>query len=304
MSQPLEIHYTFNAVNIRNTVIITVINTVITLLTLPPHPGYVTLCSHIREYHFIKEAKTWEEAQISCRNNYTDLATIGSHDDMKRLVNVTAASGMTEEIWIGLTKTRVASWLWSVGETQSSHGVAEYTNWSIGPNSSHQCGGMRADGKWRSALCETPLPFVCQEEHFAIFTEGSSRVYIVLQEKSWREAQEYCRLNNTDLASVRNQTENQALQQTVFEKGSSLFLIWIGLFRDEWKWSDESDSSFRYWERSQPNDDGVCALYRPSDNKWYDRDCTSSKYFFCYSGEYIISVTVSVLFCFVCYEGN
>ncbi|XP_070783578.1 ladderlectin-like [Enoplosus armatus] len=159
------------------------------------------------------EAKTWDKAQTNCRENYTDLATIGSHDDMKRLVSMAADSGVKAEIWIGLKKTGLTSWMWSENN-------------------------------------------------------GSRGVYAVLQEKSWRQAQEYCRLNYTDLASVRSQTENQALQQIVHEKYPSASLVWIGLFRDEWKWSDQSDSSFRYWGVNQPNNDGRCALYHPASKKW------------------------------------
>lgn len=110
------------------------------------------------------QPKTWDEAQIYCREMHTDLATIGSHDDLNRLVNMMAKTNMTKNMWIGLKKTRMTeSWLWSVGETPSSHGVAEYTNWVSLPDSSHDCGGLRDDGKWASALCTTKLPFICRE---------------------------------------------------------------------------------------------------------------------------------------------
>lgn len=128
----------------------------------------------------------------------------------------------------------------------------------------------------------------------AIFTgEGSRGMHVVLEAKSWRKAQEYCRLNYTDLASVRSQTENQALQQVINEHVTSPSLFWNGLFRDEWKWSDQSDSSFRYWDSSQPNEDGICSLYGVSFKTWWDRSCTGSKPFYCYKGEHIISATVS-----------
>lgn len=128
-----------------------------------PSAGCVTLCSHVyREYHLITEDKKWNEAQSYCRKTYTDLATIDSLDDTKRLVNMTAASGVRRQIWIGLTKTGVASWMWSASEIPTSPRLAQYTNWASLPDSSHHCGGMRVDGKWHSALCKTKLPFVCQ----------------------------------------------------------------------------------------------------------------------------------------------
>ncbi|KAI3365011.1 hypothetical protein L3Q82_001163 [Scortum barcoo] len=239
--------------------------------------GCVTLSPQIhREYFLINKAMQWEDAQAYCRENHVDLATIGSHDDMKRLVDMTAVSDLTGSIWIGLKKSDLVSWLWSVGETQTGQGVAEYTNWASLPDSAHDCGGMRPDGKWLSALCNTTLPFVCQAD------EGSSGVHVVLEEMSWKTAQEYCRLNYRDLATVENLTENQALQQIINERLQSPSLVWIGLFKDDWKWSDQSNSSFRCWDSSQPNGDGSCTLYYAFDNAWYDRDCTSEFPFYCY----------------------
>ena len=121
--------------------------------------GSVTQRSHIyQEYHLINKAKTWDEAQSYCRDHYTDIATIGNHDDMERLVSLTPSN--IKAIWIGLRETGPESWVWSVGETGMSHGSPSYSNWAS--LSGHHCGGMRADGKWLSRLCGTALPFVCQ----------------------------------------------------------------------------------------------------------------------------------------------
>ncbi|XP_036936502.1 secretory phospholipase A2 receptor-like isoform X2 [Acanthopagrus latus] len=169
--------------------------------------GCVTLCSPIhREYHLISEAKTWAQAQSYCRNSYTDLASVSNRDDMRRLVEIAAASG-----------------------------------------------------------------------------EGSSKMHVVLEEKSWRSAQGYCRQNYHDLASVSSQTENQALQQMLNESGPSTTTFWIGLFRDQWTWSDQSNSSFRYWESDQPNHDGECVLFDTFYETLWDRACGSSFPFYCYS---------------------
>lgn len=102
---------------------------------------------------------------------------------------------------------------------------------------------------------------------------------------TWSQAQVYCRLHGKDLASVRSQADNQAVQQMLTGHKSSPSSFWIGLFKDQWKWSDQSNSSFRYWEESQPNEDGDCVLYNSLNNKWYDRGCTNSFPYFCYYGE-------------------
>ncbi|KAK9530476.1 hypothetical protein VZT92_011973 [Zoarces viviparus] len=130
----------------------------------------VTLSSHIvREYYLIDMPKTWDQAQSYCRENYTDLATIANRDDLKRFLDTAVASSVSGEAWIGLKEGGEASWLWSVGASQTSDGLAVYTNWASAPDPSHHCGGMRGDGKWSSALCNATLPFVCQGG------EGSSK---------------------------------------------------------------------------------------------------------------------------------
>nr|XP_008281552.1 PREDICTED: C-type lectin BfL-2-like [Stegastes partitus] len=214
------------------------------------HTGGISLCSDvIREYHLINTAKSWNDAQSYCRANYTDLATIGNSKDMKTVVSKTAASGVTREIWIGLTETRASSWLWSVGETETSSGVVENTNWAPEKGS------------------------------------GEFPLLVVSEPKTWKEAQEYCRKNSKDLASVRSQAENLEIQE-IFnddDDDDDIKSVWIGLFKDKWTWSDQSGSSFRHWQSSQPNNDGDCAIYSPKSKSWYDRNCKYKWPFYCYN---------------------
>ncbi|XP_031440581.1 secretory phospholipase A2 receptor-like [Clupea harengus] len=68
-------------------------------------------------------------------------------------------------------------------------------------------------------------------------------VLVIDTNKNWADAQRYCIEKHTDLASVRNQTENEKIQAIL----GSYTIAWIGLFRDAWEWSDGSTSSFRHW---------------------------------------------------------
>ncbi len=106
----------------------------------------------------------------------------------------------------------------------------------------------------------------------------------VPEEKNWTDAQKYCRENHTDLASVRNETENNLIETMLTDN-----TVWIGLHR-LWVWSDNSTASFTHWKtnRSQSrvgyHDD--CALI-DLQGQWTDQLCSESYPFVCYDGEYI-----------------
>uniref|UniRef100_A0A672KKW5 C-type lectin domain-containing protein n=1 Tax=Sinocyclocheilus grahami TaxID=75366 RepID=A0A672KKW5_SINGR len=103
-------------------------------------------------------------------------------------------------------------------------------------------------------------------------------------EKNWTEAQKYCREYHTDLASVRNQSENEQIQSIITDKQA-----WIGLHR-LWVWSDNSTAAFTHWkpgERSiRTNRNSICTSIVISDEgRWTDEDCTHQHPFVCYDGE-------------------
>ncbi|CAB1345528.1 unnamed protein product [Coregonus sp. 'balchen'] len=238
-----------------------------------------------KPYYFVNMGKNWTEAQAYCRDKYTDMATIDNMEDMNRLLNTEHFGDYSDTVWIGLYDD-VNSWRWSLEDSDYySKGGAEFRNWQNGQpdnvNSNEHCVVMTEGGEWQDEDCNKILPFIC----YTSIGKNNSHVFIE-SKKNWSEAQSYCRESHTDLASVRNQTENQEIQKMVSE-GST---VWIGLFRDSWKWSDGSASSFRYWWPEQPNNNNglnqscCAAVYKKEQtDRWFDWNCNDIKPFVCYS---------------------
>ncbi|XP_067257161.1 C-type mannose receptor 2-like [Chanodichthys erythropterus] len=216
-----------------------------------------------RQYHFINVLKNWTEAQRYCRENYTDLATVDNMNDMNELKK----SMNNGRVWIGLQKTSVDKWQWSSGDP------ALYLNWGPGqPDGRDECAFMK-DGQWHDGSCSDNWKFIC--------SSSNNRLVFVDQGKNWRDAQSHCRQNHIDLVSVRNQNENQQLQKFINDNHISDD-VWIGLFRvrDSWQWSDQSDSSFRYWRSNEPNNyqsnENCTAIEPNAQGQWIDISCDNN----------------------------
>uniref|UniRef100_A0A3Q1ILZ5 C-type lectin domain-containing protein n=1 Tax=Anabas testudineus TaxID=64144 RepID=A0A3Q1ILZ5_ANATE len=114
--------------------------------------------------------------------------------------------------------------------------------------------------------------------------ESTSSIFFLINDlKNWTEAQSYCRIHYTDLASVRNQAENDQMSMMLTQGA------WIGLYRNSWKWSDGSSLSFSYWypghaPTATTTDSCVAAFY----SKWTNRDCTFHYYFLCFVGDCVV----------------
>lgn len=124
-------------------------------------------------------------------------------------------------------------------------------------------------------------------QHSTCLCSGQNKKLVLINTTmTWTVAQNYCRRYYTDLASVRNKVENKQIKN-LMNKGQR---VWIGLFRDAWKWTDGTRSSFRYWSDKEPDNrdkDETCVLVDLKDNnKWADVKCNRETAFVCHKGEW------------------
>ncbi|XP_071767042.2 macrophage mannose receptor 1-like [Centroberyx gerrardi] len=223
-------------------------------------------------YRFINETKTWKEAQSYCREKHTDLATIDNMEDMKRLID-SAGGDHSGEAWIGLEKTGGREWHWSLPGTEYNENE---TNWAPGLSDTVDCVWMNNEAKWLHKSCNNKTWFICYNG-----TNNTDTFHLIREEKTWREAQDYCREKHTDLISG-TQTFNEEVEKMIISVEKNFV---IGLFKDSWKWSDESKSSFRYWHPNviENHQGNRCTVTRlDPQGRWKDKECDEEKPFFCY----------------------
>ncbi|KAL2078890.1 hypothetical protein ACEWY4_024634 [Coilia grayii] len=208
--------------------------------------------------------------------------------EMEKIKSAVKDAGVGEA-WIGLKNGSSPKWQWSLADRGFyRENETEFRNWDGGnpnPAGGEDCVAIKdRDGKkWHDYICTTNFHFICYN--------GTNSTHVLVEDKkNWTDAQRYCRENHTDLASVRNQTENTQIQNTINQTPNTTDnYVWIGLFRDAWEWSDGSSSSFRHWGPGEPNygssnQHEFCAEMKPS-GLWNGVQCNSKRKCICYEGK-------------------
>ncbi|XP_055799584.1 macrophage mannose receptor 1-like, partial [Salvelinus fontinalis] len=65
--------------------------------------------------------------------------------------------------------------------------------------------------------------------------------------------------------------------------------VWIGLYR-EWRWSDQSGSTFRNWMAGEPNgaNEELCVEVKFPSGEWNDHNCITEHPFICYDDKLVL----------------
>ncbi|XP_024290382.1 secretory phospholipase A2 receptor [Oncorhynchus tshawytscha] len=256
-----------------------------TLILLLVFSGLSILPSSLpHQFHFVNLTKNWTEAQRFCRQNYTDLATIDEvMADMKKLKNTEASTA-----WIGLYNN---IWKWSLGDRElEGNGFWDYHHPKNDPNTEF-CVYMMLNTTWRSDTCSSTWHFVCYNK-----TQVTNKYIVIDNFKTWSEAQTYCREKHTDLASVRNTTEMEAIKSS-FPNVTGIYRVWIGLKKSPgvWRWSDQSGFSSKSLETFKANmahgsyqNGEFCGVVTFPSGNWKYQGCTTNSHFICYDDELVL----------------
>ncbi|XP_023202171.1 C-type mannose receptor 2-like [Xiphophorus maculatus] len=258
-----------------------------TLLLLIWMGQYCVIVCQLYEFHYINENKNWTEAQQYCRENHTDLATVTNMKDMKRLINISA--GDWSGAWIGLYYQTDGTRKWHWSDPGLEFNESE-TNWNQGePNDANgwqNCGFIWKSLKWGDQSCNDDRYFLCYDDR-----NSSKKYHLIQEKKTWTEAQSYCRENHTDLISGTKQLQDEEVEKETSSVGNDPY-IFIGLFREKWRWSDGSSFSFRNWTKGfdyQVEYRGQCAMTVFGDGgRWRNENCNEKKPFICYDDKMIL----------------
>ncbi|XP_054595638.1 macrophage mannose receptor 1-like [Nothobranchius furzeri] len=185
----------------------------------------VFAANRLRYFSNVTEILNFTAAQNKCDENGGSLVTLYDQEDADFVLNLTKSIGDDNHssYWLGLYKNLSANATWSNGDPFNGPGV-------------HLEGGKQicmaiGNGTWMNFSCSDRKPFMCQK---------GKNYSLIEEEKNWCQALQYCRTHYTDLASVNTTRHDEELKQENTNK-----TYWIGLMHDEWKWDDNSCSTYR-----------------------------------------------------------
>ncbi|KAL3999750.1 trinucleotide repeat-containing protein [Sarotherodon galilaeus] len=221
----------------------------------------LSLSGTFSKYIYIKDQKTWNDAQNYCRERYTDLAPVSNKQDLNRLQKMINPPDL---VWVGLQRiSSTKNWTWSGG------GPLE-VGWANGQpdNGNSDTNGYINDKGLSDGKASDKWAFFCY------------RAIVVKEKKTWEEALEYCRKTYSDLASVASVTEMLLIQREL-KKQNTTGPFWIGLhfFFKDWLWVDGQELRYASWGQGvKPTCPEVqsaeCAALQAM--KWLTSDTTSA----------------------------
>lgn len=226
----------------------------------------------IRKHIFINNAKTWSDARKFCRENYADLSTIDSHEELTRFKSDSNnQKADSTESWVGLSKLSAnGQWVWSDGSKEIS------MPWKAGqpdtPDTAFCC--KSSDGELYDYVCDKQYPFFCYE--------WVPKLILVTEKKSWEEALEHCKSQHSGLACLP--TSLHLFQVNNKTADMQTDGMWTGLrfLAGSWFWVNGESLGNLVQLPACPVSPLYCGSRNLADKCWESRNCAEKLNFICY----------------------
>ncbi|XP_075128115.1 macrophage mannose receptor 1-like [Leptodactylus fuscus] len=200
-------------------------------------------------YYLDRDARTWEEAMLSCRREEGDLASLHNIEEASAIASQ-LTFGDAEYVWLGLNDLKTQLYFeWSDGSPVT------YTTWQRGEPShlsarQEDCVALSTkDGQWSDQICEKKFPYICKRKSLRNGPEQDINVNPGC-DKGWKRHGYYCYVIGespgtfTEASSTCN--NNGAFLLTVEDRFEQAFLTSLIGFRPEkYFWTGLSDTRDR-----------------------------------------------------------
>ncbi|XP_052803256.1 macrophage mannose receptor 1-like isoform X2 [Mya arenaria] len=263
-------------------------------------------------YRFSDQSLNFFMARSTCVNDSADLASITSFHEQNFLANRMFAF-RSVALWIGaanLAPNKGYHWLdgsgfgyinWSPGEPNNFNGHEHCTEFVAGGDNI---------GRWNDVTCTSQRGYICKKKSSMITTTApsttptipSGKIYgcpsadwypeqnvcwfIKVANVTWAQARATCQNMTSDLASIRNEQEQNFMYSLLPLVTSVNDQFWIGLTdagnQMQFRWTDGSQVGYTNWASSEPNnwgnraEDCVSMHVWPSisrNGEWNDAIC-------------------------------
>ncbi|XP_041751389.1 macrophage mannose receptor 1 [Coregonus clupeaformis] len=270
--------------------------------TAPVQPEEAGSCSGpwipyaARCYRLQRTKKTWTEAQMECRKDGGDLASIHNIEQLSFVMSQLGYAA-ADELWIGMNDVKTPllfEW--------SDQSPVTYTRWEEAMLREGNCVLVRGEqGRWATQVCENQHGFICMKKSSSQpsgdqvntnpgcklhWTRHGSYCYFVGPEtKTFDEAKETCKRSQSYLADVSSRVDNAFLISLVGSRAEQHF--WIGLSNqnhiDVFTWTNSNRVRYTHWNAQMPGSRQGCVAMTTGTlaGLWDVLSCTNQEKYIC-----------------------
>ncbi|XP_018012021.1 macrophage mannose receptor 1 [Hyalella azteca] len=266
------------------------------------HQGWVHVAGKCIK--LVNETVKFDDAQKACRESGVNSNLVSIHGSQMQAVITLLMTTTDEPAWIGLRSQSNYKW---TDETP-----VNYANWGpLEPSGgiSDPCVETMPDsGFWTAIDCAQNRSYICAQnpdpelstdspppkcaspyENFISFEDSCYK--LVLDPKTWQEAEDYCISQGAHLTSVERITENSLIFAMAAGYGEEN--LWMGLNSnkkaDQYLWVDGFPVLYTNWGPREPNvsntDNRCVMISSTADGTWYSRPCDQLQPFVCKHSE-------------------